>query len=108
MGGLEEDRRVEALRLLKLAGDRLDAAYIQMIKFAPTRSEAKPVKDAALVCAGCITDLRVPNSDVHWTVASSLRTSVKTIEGISEPRVRAAWQDMTNAEAICQEGQRAQ
>jgi hypothetical protein len=50
VGGLEEDRRAEAIRLLRLAGDRLDAAYIHMIKFAATLSEAKPVEDAEAIC----------------------------------------------------------
>jgi hypothetical protein len=109
MGGLEEDRRVEAVRLLKLAGDRLDEAYAEMMKTnARHEGEARPVRAATLACAACVTILRVPNSEMHWTVAASLRVSAKTIEGISDARVRAAWQDMMDAESICQDGMRAQ
>jgi hypothetical protein len=108
MGGLEEDRRIEALRLLKLAGDRLDEAYNDILKHEATRSDWRTVRSAFLTCAACGTILRVPNSEMHWTVAASLRESVKTIEGVSDHRVRAAWQDMMDAEAICQDGMRAQ
>ena len=109
MGGLEEDRRIEALRLLKLAGDRLDEAYAEMVKTnARHETEARPVRAASLACAACVTILRVPNSEMHWTVAASLRVSAKRIESISEPRVRAACQDMMDVELICQDGMRAQ
>jgi hypothetical protein len=108
MGGLEEDRRVEALRLLKLAGQRLEEAYSDMLRMAATRADWATVRAASLTCASCVTLLRVPNSEMHWTVAAGLRVSAKTIEGISDPRVSGAWQDMMSAEAICQDGMRAQ
>jgi hypothetical protein len=107
-GGLEQPRRREALRLLKLAGGRLEEAYVNMLKFEATRAEWRIVKAASLICAAGVTTLSARDSEAHWTVASSLRVSAKTIESISDPKVRAAWQDMTSAEAICQDGVRAQ
>ncbi len=108
MGGLEEDRRIESIRLLKLAGRRLHEAYNDMLKVEVTRRDWRTVKAASLSCAACVTILRVPHSEMHWTVAASLRVSTKTIEGTSDPRVRAAWQDMMDAESICQDEMRAQ
>ena len=108
MGGLEEDRRIEALRFLKLAGDRLEEAYNDMLKHESTRADWRTLRTSSLACAACVTMLRVPNSEMHWTVPASLRVSAKTIESIADPRVRAAWQDMMDAESICQDGMRAQ
>jgi hypothetical protein len=108
MGGLEEERRVEVIRLLKVAGDRLEEAYNDMLKHEATRHDWRTVRAASLACAACVTILKVPNSEMHWTVAASLRVSAKTIEGISDPPVRAAWQDMMDAESVCQDGARAQ
>jgi hypothetical protein len=74
MGGLEEDRRVEAIRLLKLAGDRLDEAYNEMLKWEATRHDWRIVKAASMSCAACLTILRVPNSEMHWINDSQSRS----------------------------------
>lgn len=107
-GGLEEPRRREVLRLLKLAGGRLEEAHYDMLRFEATRADGRIVKTASLVCAAGVSIIGVPDSEAHWTIAAALRVSAKTLEGVSDPRVRAAWQDMRDAESICQDGMRAQ
>jgi hypothetical protein len=103
-GGLEEPRRRKVLRLLKLAGGRLEEAHYDMLRFEAPRADGRTVKEASMVCAASLTVMSVPDSEAHWTIAASLRVSTKTLEGISDPCVRAAWQDMMEAESICQDG----
>lgn len=107
-GGLEEPRRREVLRLLKIAGGRLEEAHHDLLKFEATRADGRTVKAASMVCAAGVTVMSVPDSEAHWTVAAGLRVSTETLEGISDPRVRAARQVMMVAESICQDGIRSQ
>jgi hypothetical protein len=107
-GGLEEPRRREVLRLPMLAGARLEEGHYDMLRFEATRADGRTVKDASMVCAAGVTVMSVPDSEAHWAIAASLRVSTKTLEDISDPRVRAAWEDMMEAEYICQDGVRAQ
>jgi hypothetical protein len=48
-GGLEEPRRLEVLRLLKLAGGRLEEAHNDLLRFEATRADGQTVKAASLV-----------------------------------------------------------
>jgi hypothetical protein len=107
-GGLEEPRRREVLRLLKLAGGRLEEAHYDMLRFEATRPDGRIAKTVLLVCAASVTVMSVPNSEAHWSIAASLRVSTKVLDGISDPRVRAARQDIVDAESICQDGVGAQ
>jgi hypothetical protein len=71
-GGLEEPRRREELRLLKLAGGRLEEAHYDMIRFVATRVDGRTVKTASLVCAAGVTIMSVPDSEEHRTIAAGL------------------------------------
>jgi hypothetical protein len=79
-----------------------------MLRFEATRADGRTVQAASMVCAAGVTALSVPDSGGHWTIVAVLGDSTKMLEGISDPRVRTAWQDMTEAESICQDGERAQ
>ena len=71
-GGLEELRRREVLRPLKLAGGRLEEAYRDMLKFEATRGEGRTVNAASMVCAAGVTITSVPDIEEHWTIAAGL------------------------------------
>jgi hypothetical protein len=96
---MEEPRRREVLRLLKLAGGQLEEAHYDKLRFEATRAaDGRTVKAASMVCAAGVTVRSVPDSEGHWTIAAGLRVSTKTLEGISDPRVREAWAGYNGAE----------